>query len=145
MPELVSCGFLVLKPGLSQSHSPTEFLLMEHHDRWDLPKGHVDTGETELECALRELREETGILDSEIEIDPEFRYTQEYIVCNNRTNGVPQKKRLVIFLAWLKGDAEIHPTEHLGYRWWSWSPPHAIQSQTIDPLLLAVEESLSLK
>lgn len=36
---------------------------------WDLPKGHVDEGETELQCTLRELYEETGISADDIEID----------------------------------------------------------------------------
>jgi 8-oxo-dGTP pyrophosphatase MutT (NUDIX family) len=29
---------------------------------WSLPKGHVETGETEAQTAVREVREETGIL-----------------------------------------------------------------------------------
>ncbi len=51
-----SCGFLIYRNNPARS-----FLLMRHTDRWDLPKGHVDPNETNLECALRELKEETGI------------------------------------------------------------------------------------
>ncbi len=55
MSDVKSCGIIVFK------RDPLEFLLMRHPTRWDLPKGHVDPGETDLECALRELEEETGI------------------------------------------------------------------------------------
>ncbi|MCL4326518.1 MAG: NUDIX domain-containing protein [Candidatus Thermoplasmatota archaeon] len=30
-------------------------------DRWCLPKGHIDDGETEIETAIRETEEETGL------------------------------------------------------------------------------------
>lgn len=36
-------------------------LLIRRNDRWDLPKGKVEPGETLLAAALRETREETGI------------------------------------------------------------------------------------
>ncbi len=36
-------------------------LLMFRRGKWDLPKGKLDKGETIAECALREVREETGI------------------------------------------------------------------------------------
>ena len=39
-----------------------------------------------------------------------------------------------------KHDLEIAPTEHPGYQWFDWRPPHAIQQNTVDPLLAAVEE-----
>ena len=44
--EVKSCGFLVVKSNQS-------FLLMEHANRYDLPKGHMKVGETEQQTALR--------------------------------------------------------------------------------------------
>jgi 8-oxo-dGTP diphosphatase len=32
-----------------------------HYDDWSLPKGKRDAGESDLECALREVLEETGV------------------------------------------------------------------------------------
>ena len=44
-------------------HGSTEVLLVHRprYDDWSLPKGKRDRGETSLECALREVREETGL------------------------------------------------------------------------------------
>ena len=53
----VSCGTLVLNPGGQ--------LLLCHVTgtaAWDIPKGMQDPGETTLEAAMRELREEAGIV-----------------------------------------------------------------------------------
>lgn len=51
-------------------------------------------------------------------------------------------KTLVVFLGRLTRSVEIEVTEHEGYRWFPWSPPHSIQTQTIDPLLAAVDAFL---
>jgi len=40
-----------------------EFLLIYRRGKWDLPKGKLDKGETIEQCALREVREETGLSD----------------------------------------------------------------------------------
>ncbi|HLB51077.1 MAG TPA: NUDIX domain-containing protein [Patescibacteria group bacterium] len=51
-----------------------EYLLLRHNGgngHWDLPKGHVEDGETEEETMRREVREETGL--TAIEHDPCFR------------------------------------------------------------------------
>lgn len=137
-PELKSCGVLLFReqPRLS-------FLLMEHTDRWDLPKGHVDPGETELETALRELHEETGIAHDQIELDPDFRFSSFYTVRKKRFGKKPMLKELVIFLGTLTShdlDQELEITEHIGYDWFDWDPPHEIQLKSIDPLLHAVDE-----
>ena len=36
-------------------------IVNQNHDSWSLPKGHIDSGESSLEAALREIYEETGI------------------------------------------------------------------------------------
>lgn len=137
MRDIRACGVLVLR-----GNPPHSFLLMRHASRWDLPKGHVDGNETDEECALRELCEETGIGGTEIELLPGFRFTTVYQVDSKRF-GQPCRKTLVIFLARLLRDVSITPTEHPGYQWFPWHPPHQIQEQTIDPLLAEVERFMA--
>ena len=36
-------------------------LILDRFDRWTLPKGHIEAGETAQEAAVREIAEETGI------------------------------------------------------------------------------------
>jgi bis(5'-nucleosidyl)-tetraphosphatase len=132
-----SCGFLIVR-----GDPICEFLLMRHADRWDLPKGHVDPGESEMQCALRELHEETGLPPDDIELVEGFRFTLEYQVKNKRTGQIDDKT-LVVFLARAGDNVSIRPSEHPDYRWFHWQPPHRIQTMTIDPLLAAVEGFLN--
>jgi 8-oxo-dGTP pyrophosphatase MutT (NUDIX family) len=131
-----ACGILIFRERPVES-----FLLMRHRKRLDLPKGHIDPGESEMACALRELWEETGIRSEEVDIDPNFRWTIEYDV-DGRRYGEHDRvhKTVVIFLGRLVEEVEISTTEHLGFEWVPWNPPHQIQEQTIDPLLAAVEK-----
>lgn len=48
--------------GLVQNNQG-ELLLIFRRGHWDLPKGKIDDGESEVECALREVKEETGLND----------------------------------------------------------------------------------
>lgn len=135
MKTPISCGFLIVR-----GNPISSFLLMKHPTRWDLPKGHVDPGESDEECALRELYEETGIRPGDIEIVPGFVYESQYPVAGRRYGGDGTViKTLRIFLARLLDDAAISVTEHAGYEWFPWQPPHQIQPQTIDPLLAALQ------
>ncbi len=128
-----------------RTHPQLSFLLMQHPTRYDLPKGHIEFGEDELSCALRELNEETGIEDSDLTLDEAFRFTTTYQTRYKRFGSETIQKTLVIFLGWLKHDVTIKLSEHGDYIWVNWNPPHAIQKQTIDPLLEQLEQYLNEK
>jgi 8-oxo-dGTP pyrophosphatase MutT (NUDIX family) len=134
MQQVKSCGVLVMRtvPQLS-------FLLMQKPTRYDLPKGHVEFGEDEITCALRELYEETGIEASSLYLDNTFRFITTYQARSQRYSGKIAEKTLVIFLGWLKQDVTIKLSEHDSYTWVDWNPPHTIQVKTIDPLLEQLE------
>ena len=65
-----SCGAVVYR----KFHGNTEILLIRHvkSGYWSFPKGHVEQGETEIETARREIKEETNI---DVLIDDGFRET----------------------------------------------------------------------
>ncbi|MGN6134429.1 MAG: bis(5'-nucleosyl)-tetraphosphatase [Aureliella sp.] len=110
-----------------------QFLLMRHDDRWDLPKGHAEENEDNLQTALRETQEETGISAESIQVDPEFRFVIEYRVEGKKRGSYD--KRVTYYLGFLEEKPQIVTTEHPDFRWWDWPPAAAIQAKTIDPLL----------
>jgi 8-oxo-dGTP pyrophosphatase MutT (NUDIX family) len=57
----VAAGALVVSPG-------GRTLLIHHaeEDRWCFPKGHVEPGESAASAALREIAEETGLLQVQL-------------------------------------------------------------------------------
>lgn len=42
-------------------NSENRLLFIRRNERWDIPKGHIEKGETPEECAIREVTEECGI------------------------------------------------------------------------------------
>ena len=68
-----SCGAIVYR----KHHGNLEILLIKHVNsgHWSFPKGHVENDETEVETAIREIKEETGL---DVIIDPTFRETVTY-------------------------------------------------------------------
>ncbi len=61
LPIIIAAGGLV-------QNGKGEILLIYRRGFWDLPKGKLDAGELIPECALREVREETGL--QAIELGP---------------------------------------------------------------------------
>lgn len=121
---------------------PPEFLLMRHPNRWDLPKGHCEAGESFQQAALRETEEETGIDSRQIEIDPNFHFDVTYPVKYKRWGDEVFTKTVRYFLGRVNEKPELKLTEHEAASWFVWKPPHQIQPKTIDPLLAAVGDHL---
>jgi len=116
---------------------------MKHAHRFDLPKGHIEAGESEVQCALREMWEETGVSQDQVKLDPVFRYEELYYPIEPRFGSERVEKTLVIFIGWVDQTDAIQVTEHAGHEWKRWSPPHTIQKHTINPLLAAVDVHFS--
>lgn len=59
--------FTLIQAGGGLVRNPKdEYLLIHRRGKWDLPKGKLDEGETLEECAIREVEEETGIMNIEL-------------------------------------------------------------------------------
>jgi len=135
MRRVKSCGVILFKD------APTcSFLVMKHNTRFDLPKGHIEKGESEVECALRELYEETSISRDLVLLEPEFRSETVYYPHDHQLNGEKVEKTVVIFLGHLKQDVPVIPIEHSGYEWVTWDPPHRFNHGTIDRVLIKVAQ-----
>ena len=70
-----SCGAVVF----NEEKGERQFLLIRNKRsaHWGFPKGHIESGETKEETAIREVLEETGL---NIEIIPGFVKNSEYII-----------------------------------------------------------------
>jgi bis(5'-nucleosidyl)-tetraphosphatase len=137
MREVTSCGVLCF--------DGDSFLLMRHDKRYDLPKGHMKPGETELQTALRELHEETGIAHDDVEIDPDFRYVVTYFPVYKSLGNELVEKTTIIFVAHLKRSIAVQLSEHVAFEWVAWNPPHIIERETINALLAAIEQHYALR
>jgi 8-oxo-dGTP pyrophosphatase MutT (NUDIX family) len=75
-----------------------------------LPKGHLDEQETELQAAIREVREETGVVAEPIGKLGEIAYTYE-------SRGYPVDKRVVFYLLEYRSGELAHDHEIEQVRW----------------------------
>jgi bis(5'-nucleosidyl)-tetraphosphatase len=106
-----SAGVIVFRTDDSEeAASSREYLLLDTGRFWDFPKGHIEADESEIQAALRELREEAGISDARLvegfchKIRYFFRKKSAIII-----------KTVVYFLAETQQDEIKISDEHVGY------------------------------
>lgn len=102
-----SAGFVIFRRS-----GEVRFLFLTNKGRYDLPKGLKQKGEDDLECALRELKEETGI--SDVVIIPNFQRATHYYY---RWENTLISKDVVYFLGETNSDEVRISSEHDGYSW----------------------------
>jgi len=124
VPQEFSAGAVIFyqRRGINQ----VEYLLL-HYDagHWDLPKGHIEPGETLHKTVRREVREETGI--KKIRILPGFKMSTRYFFRDHRRGekGRKEKKqktawifKMVTFFAAQTYTKSVKLSrEHNDYQW----------------------------
>jgi 8-oxo-dGTP diphosphatase len=93
-----------------------EVALIRVRNRWGLPKGHVEEGESIDQTAVREVREETGLEGRVSKKLGDIRYSYR----DKGTSGEPVRiyKRVSFYLLrYLKGDVRDHDHEVDEARW----------------------------
>ena len=95
-----SCGGLIYR----EHDGETQLLLLKHRcgGHWSFPKGHMEAGETEMETALRAIREETGL---RVFLRAGF---PEAVAYSPKPNV---KKQVIYFIGFTLNEAALRPQE----------------------------------
>ena len=110
-----SCGCIIIE-------KDKVLLIQQTKGHWGFPKGHVEVGETEIETAIREVKEETNL---DVEINENKRYTMEYITDKGAL------KQVVLFVAKkVNGNEKYQESEIKSMKWMTFGD--AIKTITYD-------------
>ncbi|MDE1860464.1 MAG: NUDIX domain-containing protein [Candidatus Micrarchaeota archaeon] len=86
-------------------------LLLKSNGEYDLPKGHIEKGESAEAAAIREIKEETGLT---VSLVPFFRAQTQYFFYERKKKVL---KRVKFFLAETDTEKVVISYEHKGYEW----------------------------
>ncbi|EZA58428.1 Bis(5'-nucleosyl)-tetraphosphatase [asymmetrical] [Ooceraea biroi] len=109
------CGFVIFR----RFQDTIQYLLLQKSSgkyHWTPPKGHVESGESDMETALRETREEAGFRPTDLKIYEDAKHESNYVV-HKRDKDVP--KIVIYWLAeLLNPDKSVKlSNEHQDFRW----------------------------
>jgi 8-oxo-dGTP pyrophosphatase MutT (NUDIX family) len=97
------------------------YLLLHHGGSyWNFPKGTQEQGEADLQTALRELEEETGIKN--VKLIDEFVDQYQYEFDSEIRDGVRERiyKTAIFYLGEVENDEVKISGEHIDYGWFDY-------------------------
>jgi len=90
-----------------------QYLLLQYGaGHWDYVKGQIEPDETEKDTAMREIKEETGIVNAHL-----FEGFREEIGYFYKREGKTIYKEVVFFLVEAKESQVTLSYEHVGFKW----------------------------
>lgn len=119
-----------------------EYLLLHYiSGHWDLPKGHIEEGESKQQAALRELKEET---DLEATIEPGFQESFSYNFTDY--DGEPAFKTVDFFVGLAQeGDVKLSH-EHKDFVWLQYESAHQkLTYQNAKDMLIKADSFINKK
>ena len=117
--------------GIVLSHNNKVLIVNQNYDSWSLPKGHIDSGETALEAAKREIYEESGI--SKLEYICDLGYYERYKIGLDGNDDYEELKQIHLFLFKTK-QLKLNPIDPMNpeARWCSIEEVKSLLTHEID-------------
>ena len=122
--EKLSCGVVLAR---RTSEGWVTLMLRAYH-HWDFPKGIVEDGEEPLQAAIRELREETGIEETEFEWGDRHMETGPYSRGKTARYYLASTEQEDVVLG---PSPETGEPEHHEWRWVSFDHAHDLGSPRV--------------
>lgn len=115
MKKEYSAGIIVFYDLMVDDQIQRIYLIL-HYPRghWDLPKGKLEKDETNMQAAIREVKEETGL---EVTIIPGFEQSLSYMFKDQEGHLV---QKTVTFFVGKSSTTDVSLShEHINYQWLS--------------------------
>jgi 8-oxo-dGTP pyrophosphatase MutT (NUDIX family) len=120
----LSCGIVLAR----ETKSGLETLLLRAFHHWDFPKGIQEAGEEPIEAAVRELREETSIADTDWQWGERFLETGPYSRGKTARYYLAATDQEEVVMG---PSPETGEPEHHEYRWVSFDEAYDLSSPRV--------------
>lgn len=126
--KVISAGIIVFR----RSDEGVKFLILYHGgDYWNFPKGKLEGSERSWQAAFREVREETGLKQSELKLVGDFKATEKFFLKRGNEKIL---KVVILYLAETTQHVVTVSNEHEGYGWFTFAQAKKILGRHKDNL-----------
>ncbi len=128
MQNIISAGIIIFR----RTKEGLKFLILYHgRSYWNFPKGKIENEEKSWDAALREVREETGLKQAELNFIGGFKTYERFTYQRGKDKVF---KLVILYLAETKQPVITVSDEHNGYGWFSYAEARRVLSKYKDSL-----------